>query len=227
MFVCPAIFFAGGILAHTFIERRLWYLVVLIGAIVIIYDMFLAYRIMGSYFKIQMLSGLVEGTWNLERAARDVGFWLLILSGAVVSILWSVLFIITNHQFANLNAEKCAINSHEDEIKSLKESLGVIKVEERDIKSTINRNNAKIEACDRFTRMKSIEWESLERELDQFHLGWTDYISEVCSSQRQADEEVEQAEKVFEEVKNDLHEKVERINQEVNEVLEYEVFEEE
>ena len=195
----------------------------IVGLMTLSFDLLIAYKISSSLFSMQVFTGLSEGSWGVTRAFQDINFWLLFFAGSVVSVLWSLLWLFNRRQWDCFHSREVAIKSREGEISRLKINLEQVRGDKIDTNAQIKKNQALIDQCERFSQMQIVNWEELDRDLEQFHLGWTEYLSENSDSERQAKEEIEQVKVILDEVKSELMEKVEKINQQIEEVFEEEV----
>ncbi len=176
--VSPAVPLAFGLtVINSFKLRKFWKAFSLI-AVIFIFDALLAYVIVEKIYEAKYLIGLVENPWHFSSIFGLPEFYLTLISGFGVYLLWGLFLEIVLGEWERMQPSKFAIRENMKKINGLEEKLESSKNEASAIRKKIfeldkNISDLRYEIDNYFY----IELSTLKQDIYAFTQGWAKFIS--------------------------------------------------
>lgn len=191
----PVIFLAMGFYIHVAIENNKklkaqklpgkYGVIVGLLTITLIADMFIGYKISQGVHTNSFNAGLTNETWKFNMIFTDINFYLVLVLGFVVYVVWGFLLnFVLSHPYLRTESEKLKL-----EIKELNRQIDNIEKEKGEFNSRIERAQSDIRtnahnidgfqnAIDDIVNGKTqINIDSLKGAIGEFMGGWQNYTN--------------------------------------------------
>ncbi len=142
-----------------------------------IFDVVLAYEITEKIYDLKAADSFNElPKYNFALAFQSISFWLIILAGFVVYIIWGMVFDFTMEAYDNLGEIKQKIKAKEFQLEALDEELdnqknNIEKIEKEN--SEIKKRKIRLE---NEINGKIIDLEEYKPNLHAFNNGWLEWM---------------------------------------------------
>jgi hypothetical protein len=191
----PVIFLAMGFYIHVAIENNKklkaqklpgkYGVIVGLLTITLIADMFIGYKISQGVHTNSFNAGLTNETWKFNMIFTDINFYLVLVLGFVVYVVWGFLLnFVLSHPYLRTESEKLKL-----EIKELNRQIDNIEKEKGEFNNRIERAQSDIRtnahnidgfqnAIDDIVNGKTqINIDSLKGAIGEFMGGWQNYTN--------------------------------------------------
>lgn len=169
----PFIFISTGYLVHHFMEKKQYGRMAGAIAITVGLDFAIAYKVTSKMFDARRLAGLEEQNWHFSMIFSDINFYLILLAGMAVYVLWGILLGLfldekNRGNRINLFLEGCQrdIAALEGEIKQLGEKIAALE-------KAIRENMNKLALYDEPGILALLSGRQIEQILNGFTSGWS------------------------------------------------------
>jgi len=173
----PVVFMVVGYLFHQFHEDGKHGSAWVTLAVIVGLDCALAYKVTSKMHEAQLLSGLTDEKWHFSMIFTDVTFYIILLSGLAVYLLWGALlkqYLEENRKSDRLGAflegHKEKIAAIAAEIKSCEDKVVVIE-------NSIRDKRARMAKLDEPGILVAAPWQRIEQAMDSFTAGWSKGIT--------------------------------------------------
>lgn len=178
LIVVPSVFFAFGLAIHIFLESDSKYKVLQIAgviAITLLADIFMAYKIheqailaLSFIMDESEINLFIERTWF-----KDINFFIVLILGFVVFIMWSIIFHATQSEWAKRDIIKARMSR----IEKLRSLISIARNEIVGFENQILENNRKAESLHQKKDKESVSIKRLQHNIDEFTSGWNEYLT--------------------------------------------------
>ena len=191
----PVIFLGLGFLIHNSLETnkklvlegkpKSYALISSMLIITLIADIFIGYKISQGVHTNAFNAGLTNETWNFNMVFSDINFYLVLVLGFVVYVIWGFLLnYVLSHSYLKTESEKVKLM-----IENISNKITERRNELNDIISKINRLESDIINCDNKIQEKEkdiigyengvipINVASLRGSVGEFMGGWQNYTN--------------------------------------------------
>ncbi|NCX96231.1 MAG: hypothetical protein EBX41_07435 [Chitinophagia bacterium] len=204
----PIIFLALGFLINDSLEKKKYPAVVSVLLITLILDAIIGYKISYGMHNYSYNKGLIDEKWEFGLIWKDVNFYLILLLGFVVYVIWGALlnYTFTKHKEIQPDTQLSVKQKEKDlelekfrkDSKDLGEKIFHL---EEDIKTTeeLKQKRIKKKSDYEIKIITSIDTDTLKSYLAYFMQGWKSYL-------RTAGEEAEKEKETW------LNNKIEALN---------------
>lgn len=169
----PFIFIVTGYLVHHFMEKKRYGVMAGAIAITVGLDYVIAYKVTSKMFDARRLAGLEENNWHFSMIYSDVNFYLILLAGMAVYVLWGVLLGLFldekgrgNRISLFLEGCKRDIAAIENDIRQLGDNIAALD-------KSIRKNMNKLAQYDEPGTLALLSWRQIEQILNGFTAGWS------------------------------------------------------
>lgn len=180
----PSVFISMGYILHKLLETRK---VIWAGALIVVtlfFDGVLAFEITKKvHDAIAMNSFTDMGEYTVALAFEDTNFWLIILSGFVVYIIWGVLLHFVMNMFAQRDKLHLELEKLNGKLSQLKEELNQRREEAIGCNEEINRRRIELTEVDDNSMLMWVDWSDFKRVVSAFTQGWVRYMSGLGATQ--------------------------------------------
>lgn len=169
----PFIFIVTGYLVHHFMEKKQFGRMAGAIAITVGLDFVIAYKVTSKMFDARRLAGFEELNWHFSMIFCDVNFYLILLAGMAVYVLWGILLGLFLDEKGRGNRitlylEGCRrdIEAIENDIRQLSDRIAVLD-------KSIRENMNKLAQYDEPGTLALLSWRQIEQILNGFTAGWS------------------------------------------------------
>ena len=169
----PFIFIVTGYLVHHFMEKKQFGRMAGAIGITVGLDFAIAYKVTSKMFDARRLAGLEEQNWHFSMIFGDVNFYLILLAGMAVYVLWGILlglFLDEKNRGNRLNLFLVGcrrdIAALENEIKELNDRIAALE-------KSIRENMNKLALYDEPGTLALLSGRQIEQILNGFTAGWS------------------------------------------------------
>jgi hypothetical protein len=147
----PAVFIGLGFLIHKFSEEKLFTKYFKISGLIVvtfIFDFIIAYAIVKEIYDIK-IGGLFQEMppMTIERAFKEVNFWIIIFAGFVVYIIWGLVFSFTMSEYEKMDKVRFTIKNKEQKLteyktdcKNIREKISILQTEKNNTQGEIDKH---------------------------------------------------------------------------------------
>ncbi|MEI6215437.1 MAG: hypothetical protein WCP10_15140 [Desulfuromonadales bacterium] len=169
----PFVFIVTGYLVHHFMEKKQYPSMLAAVAITLGLDFTLAYKVTSKMYDARHLGGLEDKPWHFSMVFSDVNFYLILLAGMAVYVLWGILMGLYLEEHRRGDVVSSFVAASNDEIAALEKSIRELdeKIAQRD--RTIEDNQLKIARIDDPGSLSLVSRNQIELVLDSFTSGWS------------------------------------------------------
>jgi len=181
----PFVFMTVGYLFHQFREKgehgASWgTLAVIVGL-----DCTLAYKVTSKMHEARLLSGMTDEKWHFSMIFSDVTFYMILLSGLAVYLLWGALlkqYLEESRKADRLSAflEGCRekIAAIVADIKAHEEKLAAIE-------GFIKEKRTRMAKLDEPGTLVTTSWQKIEQAMDSFTAGWSKGVARFYKGEQE------------------------------------------
>lgn len=192
----PFVFVALGFVVSQFENEEGWKGIaksVMMYAITFIFDAILAYEISEKIYDMNGLTKLEDNPpYAISMAFSDVRFWSIIFLGFIVYLIFGFVFGFAMKTYDDLTDRKGQLRMIDKDIQKEKEKLErkIISEEERitkkkseldQVTNDILTTDQEIATKESFINGSVIDFDALQKALNEFFMGWMSYLSGASS----------------------------------------------
>jgi predicted nucleic acid-binding Zn-ribbon protein len=199
LFSAAFLFIGLGYLIHKFDQAKAKLKTISIYTFTFLFDALLAYSIVRDIHVAKFKSGEVFTEWNFFIAFSDTNFYIILMAGFSIYIIWGIILGYVLKEYDNLAPAKVAIRKRKINLKITKENIkkseerfdkmkvevkgeiDVIKNEIKTVGGKIENNKTAIETSkkeiENINRTIEIPVAEVKRIITEFTVGWTNQIN--------------------------------------------------
>lgn len=202
----PIIFLGLGFLIHDSLEKRRYGIISVLLFITFVADAFIGYKIAEGIHTRDFFAGNVSTVWKPEMVFTDINFYLVLILGFVVYVIWGFLLnYVLSHPYLKPESERvmlmrdnieCKITRKKEELADIKARISKL---ESDNITCVDKIEEKTKSLIAYkTGTIPVNVPELEALVGEFMGGWNNYVK-GCYSDSGADILIENANKSKEE----------------------------
>ena len=195
LFIClaPITVLAFGIMVHNLYSKKSWGFMVFLIAAVFIYDALIAYQIVEKIYEAKYLTGLVNKPWSFKQVFSLGEFYLVLMSGFVMYLIWEGLLNFVLNEWANSKPERFAIKERKLKIEKNNAMISELKKEANDIRLKINSLKKEIENLEyEIDNFIYLDLNQLRLLIYSYAQGWAKFVSNSETDIREMLNEISQ-----------------------------------
>ena len=169
----PFVFIVTGYLVHHFLDKKQFGTMAGAIAVTMGLDLAIAYKVTSKMFDARRLAGLEEQDWRFSMVFGDVNFYLILLAGMAVYILWGVLLGLYLGEKSRGDRVTGFLEGCRREIARLEEEIREIGEKVAGLESSLRENRGKLARLDEPGTIAFFSWQQIEQILDSFTAGWS------------------------------------------------------
>lgn len=181
----PVIFLGLGFLIHDALEKKKFGIISILLLFTLLVDAIMGYKITQALHDIQFNKGLVSVEWQSKMVFSDINFYLILMLGFVVYIIWGALLNYTLTKYSEMQPKKALelmLENMDRKIAEQRENL-------LEIMAKISSSKGQIASLDNEIEQKTkdaigykngvipVDVSKLRSIVGQFMQGWFGYIS--------------------------------------------------
>ena len=181
----PVIFLGLGFLIHDAIGKKKFGIISLLLFFTFIVDAIMGYKISEALHNIQFNRGLTSQMWEFKMVFSDINFYLVMMLGFVVYIIWGALLNYTLTKYSEMQPKKALelvlenldrkIGEQRDELLEMMSKISNIKSQIVSFENEIEQKTK--DAIGYKTGRIPVDTSKLSSIVGQFMQGWFGYIS--------------------------------------------------
>lgn len=207
----PVVFLAVGFALHTVLEKnkklkkqkkRPKYLgIVMIFLITLIADSIIGYKISEGVHNNAVNMGLVRKTWKFEMIYSDINFYLVLILGFVVYVIWGVLLnYVLSHPYLKSYSEKTKlllenleerIQTQKSDLKQIVDAIHQLEGKLKNTETKIAYNRSLIH--DYEADVIPVDTALLSSAVSKFMMGWQTFTTNAWGNTAQTRKHIEDA----------------------------------
>lgn len=201
MFVlsAPIIFLGLGYVLHIFSiaeEKSKYFKMAAILLVTLMFDCILAYKIGEQMHTLGIIIGQfpVGEVYTISMALHDINTWAVIFCGFIVYVIWGFVFDMIMSAYSKMDVKKARLTAIDADLKNYEGKIESEKNEISGMKAQIKGLETNIQTLtDKLGSHVIISVGEIEKEMNNFFLGWIQMMSMLQISQTEQDK----AKKIF------------------------------
>jgi hypothetical protein len=169
----PFIFIVTGYLVHHFMEKKQYGGMAGAIAITVGLDFAIAYKVTSKMFDARRLAGLEEHNWHFSMIFGDVNFYLILLAGMAVYVLWGILLGLFLDEKGRGNRITLYLEGCRRDIVAIEADIRQLRDRIAALDKSIRENMNKLAQYDEPGTLALLSWRQIEQILNGFTAGWS------------------------------------------------------
>lgn len=182
----PFIAFGFGFMVHLFVKQQKKKVAALLVAVILFFDGLLAHEILRKIYEVKLMSGMVHGMWSTTKVFTSPEFYLIILSGFAVYLLWGYLLGYIIKQNEMRKPFKVAIKRRMLRIETLEKEIAEDTAKMDVLAKAVTEHETEIKRLERLLKdFIYFNYEHFCECVNSFAVGWCEYLANASLSDGQ------------------------------------------
>lgn len=180
----PVIFLGLGFLIHDALDKKQYGMISILLLFTLLADILMGYKISENLYTLAFNEGRVNEQWQFSMIWSDINFYLVLMLGFVVYVIWGALLHYTLTKYRDIQPDKVLelkLENLDGKISEQKIELHDILTKTNSLKATVNTLDNEIDQKERDVigyknGVIPVDTAKLRSIVGQFMKGWFEYI---------------------------------------------------
>jgi hypothetical protein len=148
-----------------------------------LFDILIAYEIVAQIHRIKVLTGEVTGDYTLSTMAQSAEFWIIVMAGFVVYIIWGFILQVVLEGVEKFHPARVAERRLREIIAALEAGCSRIEEDFRAAAAEVVKFEAALKVLEQKRSPRELRNNAFGRHVDELMQGWLTYIAQAFPSE--------------------------------------------